>query len=101
MVLCRWLCFLIDAKMSRFQTLFLSEDCEICLIVSARCLINVQPEVRLARFMRVDISIRLRLRPKSICSGEEAEARVALPDPIQVGSIKLAGLRRHFYTGKT
>jgi hypothetical protein len=33
--------------------------------LQARCLINVQPIVRLARFMRIDISISLKLRPKS------------------------------------
>jgi hypothetical protein len=33
--------------------------------LQSRCLINVQPIVRLAKFMMIDISISLRLRPKS------------------------------------
>ena len=46
---------------------FLSEGLrtQVSKYLQARCLINVQPIVRLARFMRVDISISLKLRPKS------------------------------------
>ena len=59
---------------------FLSEGLRdhVSSYLKSRCLINVQPEVRLAQFMRIDISIRLRLRPKSnlVQAREVAEAWV-------------------------
>ena len=33
--------------------------------LQTRCLINVQPVARLASFMSIDLSLRLRLRPKA------------------------------------
>jgi predicted phage baseplate assembly protein len=55
----------------------LREHCERHL--SARCLINVQPKVRLAEFLPVDVSIDLRLRPNAnqIQIREAAQAWVA------------------------
>ena len=53
-----------------------------------RCLINVNPEVRLARFMPVDISVTLRLRPNTnvIHVRETAERWVrAFLDPYEGG----------------
>lgn len=46
---------------------FLSEGLRdhVYRYLQARCLINVQPVVRLATFMPIDISLRLRLRPKA------------------------------------
>jgi len=46
---------------------FLSEGLRdhVSSYLQSRCLINVQPVVRLARFLMIDISITLRLRPKS------------------------------------
>jgi hypothetical protein len=46
---------------------FLSEGLRdhVSRYLQVRCLINVQPVVRLTKFMAIDISLRLRLRPKA------------------------------------